>query len=96
MMSVSLGLSQNWIYFQLIWGLCILCSINFGYFPTLEARDRISALESELARLKAQIAVYALSEEDSDAPVPPPPPPVPPPPIPPSQQVPIFYFFCYT
>ena len=30
-----------------------------------EAMEKISALESELARLKAQIAVYALSEESN-------------------------------
>jgi hypothetical protein len=42
-------------------------------FPPADALHKISALEGELARLKAQIAVYALSES-----VPPPPPPPPP------------------
>ena len=41
--------------------------------------DKISALESELAKLKAQIAVYALAET-KDLPVPAAPPPPPPPP----------------
>ena len=43
-----------------------------------DALHKISALEGELARLKAQIAVYALSESQSIASVPPPPPPPPP------------------
>ena len=43
--------------------------------------DKISALESELAKLKAQIAVYALAEtKDLPVPAAPPPPPPPPPP----------------
>jgi hypothetical protein len=50
-----------------------------------EAMEKISALESELARLKAQIAVYALSEESNIPPAPPAPPPPPvAPPLPPS------------
>ena len=42
----------------------MVCELITAYIDTLaaEAIDKISALESELARLKAQIAVYALSE----------------------------------
>ncbi len=40
--------------------------------------EKISALEGELAKLKAQIAVYALAET-RDLPIPAPPPPPPPP-----------------
>lgn len=44
---------------------------------------RISSLEAELARLKSQIANYALNEmQTSEAPPPAPPPPPPPPPLP--------------
>lgn len=47
-----------------------------------ETMQKISALESELARLKAQIAIYALSEtqEQHDIPAAPAPPTAPPPP----------------
>ncbi len=47
--------------------------------------EKITALESELAKLKAQIAVYALAETRHLPPVPAPPPPPPPPGIPPPQ-----------
>ena len=47
---------------------------------SLVALHKISALEGELARLKAQIAVYALSDtQDLTVPAAPPPPPPPPP-----------------
>ena len=56
------------------------------------AMEKISALEGELARLKAQIALYALTEadveeedmeaEEGSVVPPPPPPPLPPPPPP--------------
>ena len=46
----------------------------------VETLQKISALETELANLKAQIAVYALSEsQEQQVPLPPPPPPPPPP-----------------
>lgn len=55
--------------------------------PALDALQKISALEGELAKLKAQIAVYALSESQEVSEPGAPPPPPPPPPAPPTSQV---------
>ncbi len=66
-------------------------------YVSLDAIEKISALESELSKLKAQIAIYALAEvgsEDQDyVPAPPPPPPPPLPMATPSLEV--VYFHCH-
>ena len=54
-----------------------------SHFSIPDALHKISALEGELARLKAQIAIYALAESQGlSVPAAPPPPP---PPLPTSQ-----------
>ena len=59
--------------------LCV-CDHLISCFYILDTLHKISALEGELARLKAQIAIYALSESQGlSVPAAPPPPPPPPP-----------------
>ena len=55
-------------------------NVNFVFIRLTDALHKITALEGELARLKAQIAVFALSETEglSVPSAPPPPPPLPP------------------
>ena len=68
-----------------------LHNVNFVFIPLTDALHKITALEGELARLKAQIAVFALSEtEGLSVPAAPPPPP----PLPPMSQVLVCNIVC--